>query len=75
MSRCFAVAFAASAILFIPATAASAQSDNAACPGQNLPAETQLLHPIGQTTAKPLATSGPGAVGDFISALAQSEEC
>ena len=75
MSHRFAVAAAVAFLAAVPAAPASAQSQNAACPGQNLPAESRLLHPLGQTVAKPLATSEPGAVGDFVSALARSEKC
>jgi len=75
MSHRFAVAAAVATVVAVPATPAFAQSQNAACPGQNLPSESQQLHPLGQTVAKPLATSEPGAVGDFVSAVAHSEEC
>jgi hypothetical protein len=75
MSHRFAVAAAVAFLVAVPAAPAFAQSQNAACPGQNLPEESQLFHPLGQTVAKPVATSEPGAVGDFVSTLAHSEEC
>ncbi|MGY1729777.1 hypothetical protein ACI79J_22705 [Geodermatophilus sp. SYSU D01062] len=63
---------AATAFVALTATPAAAGSGQAACPGQNLPAETRLYRPIGATLAKPIAMSGPGAVGDFVTPLAHS---
>ena len=59
-------------VLTLAAPSAGAASDNAACPGQNLPAETQQYRPIGLNVAAPLATSSPGAVADFVGLLAHS---
>ena len=75
MSRLAAVPVTVIAFLTLPVTPAVAASDDAACPGQILPAESQGLHPLGQNVANPIATSAPGAAGTFVSDLARSDAC